>query len=276
MGWKSAGQRGLRWGLWTLVAWIFLRGVISLMPAGTAESAEPQKTQVQEIKEPAGLRAFPAMFAREYLTWQPTAPDERAERLRPYLAPGLDRQAGWTGSEGNGQQVQETWVYSTQQLSETRWEVTVAARILPDRTLFLSVPVAATPQGGWVVYGYPALVPPPAAGAFAEPPYFGQESTDQGDRAKTLLTGFFRAYFEQGDATYYLAPGTSVRAMRGGWAFDSVSKVVLLSQGTGTWAIADVGARDTATGARFTFRYTLQLTERDGRWYIQAIQQRGE
>jgi hypothetical protein len=291
MGWKGVGRTVLRWGIWVLLGWVLVRGVVSLLPAPPVQSAAPEAGKLPVATEPPGLRALPAMFAREYLTWLPANPDERAERLRPYLARSLDRQAGWTGKEGVGQTAEAAWVYAVKQVSQTRWLVTVAARVRPqapppaqappapaqpERTLFLAVPVSTTPEGGWTVYDYPSIIPAPVAGEVTEPLFYGQESTDKDDKVKTLLTGFFKAYFEGGDLTYYLAPGSTSAKLQGGWQFGQVSKVIVTASGGDTWALADVVATDTASGARFTSRYTTGLVDRDGRWYIKELLQRGE
>ncbi|HEY3369125.1 MAG TPA: conjugal transfer protein [Symbiobacteriaceae bacterium] len=304
----GAGLRVLRWGVWILLAWVLVRGVVSFLPASRTQAAEPQKTDVKSAAEPAGLRAFPEMFTREYLTWQPANPDERAERLKPFLAGSLDRQAGWTGKEGAGQAVENAWVYGVKQLSDTRWLVTVAARAvpyqegvaaapapaspagsapaapaapvgrktLPARLLFLAVPVSATGAGGWVVYDYPSLVPAPPRGEFTGPPFSGQTVTDKGDLVKGLLNGFFKAYLEGSDVTYYLMPNTKLPTMSGSWTFDSLGNVNLLNDSAGYLGVADVRAVDAVTGARFTYRYTLGLAEKDGRWYIKDLLQKGE
>lgn len=296
MAWKGAGMRALRWALWLLLAWVFVRGIVSLVPAPPPAAAQPAEATAREKREPDGLRAFPALFARHYLTWQPGNPDERADRLRPYLASRLDRHAGWSGKEGTGQTVLETFVYAAKEVSETRWLVTVAARTSPyqdvtepdrsgalvkvrkplaESTVYLAVPVARSAQGGWVVYDYPSLVAQPSGGPFDEPLYYGTEITDHDDRAKALLTDFFKAYLAGGHVTYLLVPGAQVQTVKQPWTFQSITRLTLLG-GTETWALAEVAALDPVTGSRFTFRYTTELVERDGRWYVRQILQRGE
>jgi hypothetical protein len=90
MGWRRVGRGIMRWSLWLVVSWVFVRGVISLLPEPPARAAESQPDAAAQA-EPAGLRAVPEMFAREYLTWTPGGTEDRAGRLAPYLARGLDR-----------------------------------------------------------------------------------------------------------------------------------------------------------------------------------------
>lgn len=297
---KGAGRGVLRWTLWVVLGWVFVRGILSFLPQTPATAAAPEPVG-QGATEPAGLRAAPEMFAREYLTWTAGGAEDRATRLQPYLARALERQAGWApGDDDAGQQVEQTWVYDVRSTSPTRWLVTVAARVVPfhnnvidqkdkdnqatkqterqalaPRIVFLAVPVSKS-GGGWVVYDYPALLPAPEAAVFDEPAYFGQELTDQGDRAKSLLTDFFKAYLSGTDVTYYLTPDTKLPTMKAGWNFQQLSGIRLIKADDGTWALADVAAVDPASGARYTYRYTVKLAERDGRWYVADMLQKGE
>jgi len=300
MGWKSAGRNVLRWGLWLFLGVVFIRGVVTFLPQAPAPVAEPQ-AEVKETAEPAGMRAIGEMFARDYLTWTQGAAEERAARMEPYLARGMDRQAGWApGDNDAGQQVEQTWVYDARPVSPTRWQVTVAARVvslkdttvvvkdqdnketartvreaLPARTVFLAVPVGKT-EGGWVVYDYPSLIPAPEPAAFGEPVLAGRETGDQDGRARALLTDFFRAYMSGGELTYYLAPGVQMRPVKAGWSFQQVSELTLLTADDGVWALSEVAVQDPSSGARYTHRYTVKLADRDGRWYVSDMLQKGE
>lgn len=289
---RRAGRAILRWGLWILLIWVFVRGVASFLPEPPAQAAEPPAA-TEAVVEPAGLRAFPAMFAREFLTWDAGGAEDHAVRLRPYLARGMDRQAGWAPSgEDGGQQVEETWVYDVSQASPNGWRVTVAARVtafrtvvvtekdqkrterkqLPPRTIFLSVPVGKT-DSGWVVSDYPALVPDPEPGAFSDPARAGRETSDAGGRVKTLLTDYFRAYLSGGELSYYVVPGKQMRSMPSGWTFQQIADLKLLTGDDGVWALADVAVEDSASGTRYLCRYHVQVVERDGRWYITDVWQ---
>ncbi len=290
--------RLLRWLVWAGLFLVFVRGAATIVLPGTA--AEPTVAQAAAVAvEPDGLRAFPLLFASEYLTWRAGDPEERVGRLRPYLSANLDNQAGWKmDASGRNQTVSATWVYGVQALSSTRWLVTVAARVEvgaaagaqagaglvaaapgngpATRTLFLAVPVAPS-GGGWVVYDYPTLIPPPTAAGFNEPLAYGQTVTDEGDRVRRLLTGFFRAYTGAGgeDVSYYLLPGVPAPGHLDLFSLESVDDVTLVRSGADTWALAGVTLHDPSTGARLTTRYTLNVLEQSGRWYIKEILQRG-
>lgn len=280
---RSAGKTVLRWFVWLLLAWIFVRGIVSFIPQSAATGAPQQAAQPPV--EPAGLRAVPEIFAQEYLTWRPGGAEERASRLQPYLAQHLDRQAGWSASDSaSGQRVEQTWVYEVQPVSPTRWQVTVAARVQPYREqvepnpaaaqlIFLAIPLGKA-EPGWVVYDYPSLLPTPVAGTFAEPLFYGQEQSDEGGRIRALLTDFFKGYLGGGDITYYLTPDLSLTPIQSGWSLLQVADLRLIQTDDSLWALVGVAAQDRT--ATYTYRYTVKLTERDGRWYVAGLLQKGD
>lgn len=295
MRWKGAGKSFLRWGVWALLGWIFIRGVISFVPQPLAEGSS-REGQAGSASEPPGLRATAEMFAREYLTWSPGDPAERAPRLRPYLAQSVERQAGWMeGDPTIGQQVEQTWIYALEPISPTRWQAVTAVRVsgyqqleavdgegalgarsqLGARTLYLAVPLAQV-EGGWLVYDYPSLVPPPQPGAFTEPLYYGQGTSDLDGRVQALLTDFFRAYLTGGNITYFLAPGTALAPIEPQLREVHLRELRLVESSNELWALADIQAQDPLTSARYTFRYTVRLHDLDGRWFVADLLEKGD
>jgi len=101
---------------------------------------------------------------------------------------------------------------------------------------------------------------------------------DAGGRVKALLTGFFRAYAAggEGDVAYFLVPDLSLRGLEGALEFVEVRELSLRRLGDETWAYALVRFQDPVTGAHLDQRYTLRVVERDGRWYIAEMVQKGD
>jgi len=162
---------GLRVAVWILLAWIFVIGVASFFTE-TEAASNSQGQELGQMNEPPGLRSD--RFVREYLTRQPSRSEERAQHLATYTASGLDMSLN-DGAGTTNQQVQATWVHSVKSVSPTRWLVTVVTLVtdpteIPPRPTYLAVPVGQTPEGGWVVYDYPTLVPhgQPSLPAFAD------------------------------------------------------------------------------------------------------------
>lgn len=289
MKWQGAGRKALRWGVWILLGWVLLRGLISFLPGRGSEEALASAPELAQ--EPDGLRSFPALFAWEYLTWQSDDPEERAERLKPYLHRSLDRQAGWiAGSDRGSQRAEAAWVYGVRELGADRYLVTVTARVASQaeireagglqrqqgsRTLWLAVPIIRTAEGRWLVYDYPSLLPAPARGETVLAAEVGTAVEDPGGGVRMLLQSFFRAYFG-GDVTYFMAPGAEIPTLTDPWLFVELGKLSQYETAAGRRVLAEVVVRDTLTAARYKLRYTLYLNERDGRWYVRDIEQKGD
>ncbi len=280
---KRIGYGALRLFVWLLLAWVLVRGVVSFLP-DSASGTAPANALSTPGTASTSHQAVATLFAYEFLTWRPNDPVEHAQRIAPYLDPQLDPQAGWTSPTGlDTQRATNAWVASAKQLSASRWLVTVVTLVssAPDaapKAVYLAVPVGQTTEGGWVVYDYPTLLPPPTAGNFTEPLHYGAEVADQDDQIRTLLTKFFPAYFaaNQADLAYLLDPGAGIQAFQSPWTYDSIANLILSQTDDGLYALTEVLLVDPATGARFTSRYTIALADREGRWYISQILQEGE
>lgn len=285
MGFRVAALRGARWILWILLAWVFIRGIFSILlppPRAEAPAAAPAAPAADHSEAPGALGA---LFAREYLTWKAGQEAQRAERLRGLLAPHLDGQAGWSAGGTLADQTAEgTWPFHVRQMADGKWLVTVAARVTTHtaagpapRLLYLAVPVAAGP-GGYQVYDFPTFVPAPAAaGTAVAPDLAGQDVSDEGGQVRALLTGFFKAYAAGGsaDVTYFLEPGSKAGGLQGALEFKAVDELTLRVVEGQTWASAVVSMVDPLSGAAARQRYTLQVVQRDGRWYVKQLMQKG-
>lgn len=285
MGVRLAALKGARWLLWLVLVWILVRGIASIIlppPEAAPPAPAPAAVKPADLESPG---AFAALFAREYLTVQTGKESERAARLQPLLVRSLDSQAGLAaGTARTADQVAEsTWPFRVEQQSETRYLVTVAARVTTatekgpaTRNLYLAVPVLRGPEG-YAVYDYPGVVPGPAPAALNEPLLAGEEFSDPTGEINTLLVNFFKAYASGGQAEvgYYLEPGLKLRGLEGAAQFTDLQGVSLRKQGSETWAAALVGLADPVSGYQMRQRYTVQLVQRDGRWYIKQILQKG-
>lgn len=286
MGFRMAALKGARWLLWTFMGLIMVRGIASFVlpaPKAPAEAAAPPPAAaVAPDREPPA--AFAALFAREYLTWSAGKESDRAARLQGLIAQGLDSQAGWSAGEKPLNQVAEaTWPFAVRSPGEHQWLVTVAARVTTataggpqPRTVYLAVPVWGE-AGSYVVYDYPTYVAGPAAPGARDSSPAGEQVLDSDGQIRTLLTGFFRAYAAGGaaDVTYFLEPGATAGGLGGAQVFKAIADIAVRRSGQETWAGVLVTMADPLTGTSANQRYTLELVQRDGRWYIKQIVQKG-
>jgi hypothetical protein len=271
----------LRTTLYLVLCLLLVRGAASFLPKQPPPVAKQE--QAAKPPDPPGLQGLPALFATEYLTWDAANPTERAARLVPYILPGLDPQAGWHPGPAPGRQtVMGAWTLATQPAGPGRWLATVAARVQTEpalakeaasRTLYLSLPLVLTESGTLAIAGPPALLPQPLATGAPAQPVAGDPVKD--DRADALLPIFFSAYFSGADTSYFLLPGRRLDPGPTGFALKEVGKAELLRQDGRLLSSVQVTVQERASGATFTFRYTLELAERDGRLYIQDLLQKG-
>ncbi|MDF2630931.1 MAG: hypothetical protein K0R39_4762 [Symbiobacteriaceae bacterium] len=299
MGFRVGVLKGARWFLWLFVAFIFVRGIASFFvsPRAATEAVAEAAPPVVVPADREAPAAFAALFAREYLTFAPGQEADRAARLKPMLlAGGPDAQAGWSASSaGAAQTVLGTWPFRVTTVSDTTWQVTVAARVstlvpvpaqtadakpsvaATERTIYLSVPVLGGADG-YVVYDYPTVVPAPAAASsLKEPAQAGTVMTDPNGQIRTLLSGFLKAYTAgtAADATYFMEPGAKVEGLAGTQVFGAITELTVRKVDGAVWADALVSMNDPISQISTRQRYTVEVIERDGRWYVKQILQKG-
>lgn len=276
----------LRTLLYLLLALLLIRGAASFLPKPPPATAARQPEAAASKPpdpDPPDLQALPALFATEYLTWETKDPAERAMRVALYLLPGIDPHLGWRpGTAPSSQTVQSAFTVQTQPDGPDRWLATVAAIVQLEptldgspktRTLYLSVPLALTKTRALAVSGPPALLPLPLGRTAAASAPEGTAVQD--DRAAPLLTSFFTTYFSGGNTSYFLAKEARLVGYPTSFTLKEVGKPEIRKTRDSLTADVPVTAQDLASGSTFTFRYTLRLTDREGRLYILDLLQKG-
>ncbi|HYG59334.1 MAG TPA: conjugal transfer protein [Symbiobacteriaceae bacterium] len=297
-------QLVLRRCLWLLLAWLMLRGVVDIIsppqppPPVTVAPPAPPAVDSEEA------RAFAALFAREYLTWDAGFNQgERQARLAPFLPGYLDARGGLNLTDATGsQRVVDARIWELRAITDQTARVTILADVVtiapagtPDhatgdalgtatvpvtaggrpRRLALSVPLSLAGPG-FVVYDYPAFVPLPSSGALDEYPEAGGQAVSTPAAVQELLAGFFRAYAEGSriEVSYFLVPDTRLVGLGGVFQFRELGAVELRTAGDAFDARVEVALADPAVGSIYRQRYLVRLVQRD-RWYIQHIAQEG-
>ncbi|HYF95149.1 MAG TPA: conjugal transfer protein [Symbiobacteriaceae bacterium] len=277
-----------RWVIWILAGFVMLRGLISLLPDSQAAAGPAPPPVAAEPPADPRIAGFAAFFAREYLTFTPADPAERAARLAPFLAPGIDRTGGLDSSgAAHAQSVVGLWPWHLEDRGPGRWTVTVIAQVQdgaeagkaapPPRYLALSVPVSAW-KGGFAVSAYPAFVPVPLDKPDAEmgAPDPGEVVSETDAEVRDLLLGFLKAYTggTPAEIRYYLLPGVELPGLGGQFAFRDLLSFQLRKDGERYWAAAVALLRDSASGADYRQHLLLELSKGE-RWYIKDIAQKG-
>ncbi|MEU9888219.1 conjugal transfer protein [Sphaerisporangium sp. NPDC051011] len=288
-GWSGGGGRWLVWTgriiLWVLIVVIVVNGVRAVIermtqsdtPASTA--ATPTGSGFPE-KE---ATAFVSQFANAYLNFDGAKPDDRAERLKPFLPEGAaDRQLGWNGV---GRMSAGTFQLADIEVQDAQNAVvTVFAQSGPQRWK-LSVPVY-TSGGSFVVSGEPALLP--AGGPAGLPQVAGPEHDETAEaELRPQLDGFFKAY-AQGDATQlqrYVVQGVTLEGFGNKLTLSELKSVTVPPGGTSreitavvVWGMpttataspaATAGAGGQPAGLEQAYRLTVE--KQGDNWYIKDI-----
>jgi hypothetical protein len=248
--------------LGVLVAILCVAGVRSILGPRTTEAAPVASAPRYDL----GAAAFAQSFASAYLTWGPTMPEgQRTEALKPFLAQGLEADAGLAPAPKSTEAVNSTAVAEeTREGSIT--DVLVVAETSAG-TQYLSVPVTRDERGLLSVVSYPALVGPPATDTTVAVADLSPVE-DQG--LETVVSRGLRNYLT-GEAANLRADLTSEAVVSLPPQPLTVGEIDSVN-----WLVqhhtvsVQVEAKD-AQGAELILTYQIGVVRKD-RWYIDSIQ----
>ncbi|MEU4932034.1 conjugal transfer protein [Streptomyces yokosukanensis] len=242
--------RGLLWFVLLLAA---ITGVRSWFFPAKAPAPKAPTVSTAPAYPDAEAQAVAARFARAYLGWDESNPDERVQLLASVLAADSDTTMGW---DGHGRQdvlaVQPDAVTTgTDHQARVRVDVLIqpgaaatgdkgkktAATSAPARWVGLDVPVVET-SGRVIVTGPPGLVGIPKSGPKAPDLPTTKTDPDLSTQTQDTVQKFFQAY-ATGGTDAVTAPGASVPDLPNGITFKSLV----------AWsADTDTGSGDDRTG----------------------------
>lgn len=251
-----------RVALWALIALLLIEGV-----SGVLASPEQERAQVgrADAVDPA-TSAFAVRFTRAYLSG--ASPQE----LAPLLVPGAEAPV----FSGAGIEVDQAEVAGIDDLGAGEAIVTVVAELGDARTLYFAVPTARASAGGVAALGVPALVAgPPGVGEPVEAPQplAGPSAGEIADLARRFLPVYVSAESTE-EISYLLAPGAAVTPPGGGLEVQEVFRVKQLGSGEGPrrTVVAEARVRDSVSSAVLVLAYRLEVTQGDGRWYVERVE----
>jgi Conjugative transposon protein TcpC len=246
-----------------LLALVLIVAGVRATFAPTPKAAAVRTTAV--ATDDPGAAAFAEGFARAYLSWDAKRPDDRTQRLAPYVG-ALDADAGLKPGAETSQGVLWTSVVGERREEQARL-VTVAVQTTR-RLVYLSVPVSRDARGFLAITSYPAIVGPPATNPKARAP---EEDEVEDAGLVDVVTRAMRNYLA-GNRQNLLAdltpdalvspPGEPLQVA------DTNERV--------TWVVpsrrvaVELDARD-ASDSVWTLRYELDVSKRE-RWYVHSVQ----
>ena len=236
-----------------------VRNIFGSRPASVAPAATAPSYDV-------GAAAFAQSFASTYLTWGPSVPEaERIRALKPFLAQGVEADAGLEPAPKSAETVADT-----EAAEETRAGSVIDVLVVAETsqgTQYLSVPVARGERGLLSIVSYPALVGPPATDA-GEDELRLTPVEDQG--LETVVSRAVR--------NYLTGQAANLRADLTAEAVVSLPPEPLEVSGidSANWLVprrtvaVQVEAKD-SQGAQLTLTYQVGVVRRV-RWYVDSIQ----
>ncbi|WP_131741754.1 conjugal transfer protein [Actinomadura roseirufa] len=266
--WGGSGGRWWVWVgravLWAVILVILVNGIRAPFERFTADD-----TATRGTPEPgkgtgfpsSAASAFAVQFADAYLNFDQKSAAAREAQLRPFLPEGAAGQYGWNGV--GAMQVQSVQAAGVEARDDANATVTLIARS-GDKWLRLAVPVYADKNGGMVVSGRPALLPPPKK---ATVPQNGVRERDTAleSELQSFLKTFFDAYASGEQAALsHFTDGSPIDGLAGAVSLVAVKEVVAPKGASGqrtvtatvTWQL--VGANGGGNGElEQTYRLTM-------------------
>lgn len=266
----------------TTLAWTSNFGLLKVNKAVEVKKDE-SKDQFEEIS----AHTFAKTFAKEYLFWNAGNEETRKERLKPFLAPGLDEQAGFNFKDIEW----NSWarmidVWSVTEREEGRLDVLIYAETQMSKVenpeekkrvdRWLVVPIKKAGPS-YVVIGTPYYVPPP------EPEIKEEEEKkeerrervdmDTRDSITSFMESFWKVYTTgTPDEIQYFIKGDKQKGLTGILSYRELVKIDAFKEGKTYRVECDIRFLDLSSGGEVVYPYVLQVKQEGDRWYVTNIQ----
>lgn len=288
---KPATQRrsATAGGRWKLLAfrYVILAAVLMIVVSGIKSILTPPASIEASVKsqvlQQLGGQGFPAQqaeavavrYASSYLNFSQPSAQVRAASLQPYLPSQqttIGSSAGWNGS-GSQSLIAGPIPAGIQVQNSTNAIVTVAAETNQNRWLYLAIGVRAG-NGGAVVTGLPAFVPPPPKLNVSTPTAI-QPDQQVTAAMQPILNGFFAAWGASSPSLpRYLAPQASLAAQAGlsGALTEANVSNISVPPGGSTRTLTCQVTWNVPGGGQLTQDYQVQIELVAGSWSIVNVQ----
>lgn len=303
--------KGAFWTGFTLVLFLSVVAIIRVGNAGAGTVEHPVKQVTKEVNFAAGegAQSFAQNFASQYFNWQNTdvGKKDRVERLKPYLAIGLDEQAGlgFEGMEWNSS-LSKSQVWKVEETGKNTANITLRVHHLLKRTVqpdpkateeaaksetpappakeqqagpyekYFVVPIKTDGQS-FAVYDIPYFVAGPKKPEITADTQVDEEGkindTQLQEQVISALNTFFKVYTTgtQDELSYYIK-GDSISSMTGIMTFQQV-KDILITPGTSSkeYKIFTKSIfQENQSKAQVVYPYELVLVKED-RWFVKEM-----
>ncbi len=297
---KNTLLRICRVVLWGMLAFVFLKGVVSTFRADTLTEA---KLLINDFKAELNVNkklnneilAFAQNFVKEYLTYEANGESDYKERLKAYMAnagsvEGMDLRNG----AADAVYVQ---AYRLEQCSDTQWDVYVLAEVEYTQNVmdssaqeyrtetekaqtYLKVPVYVDGEF-MTVESLPLFISDSMLlEDYPGAEYYGTAADEKtASDVETAVTNFLKAYYEQDETVidYYLSKDArqeQFSGLNGRYQFVKMNTVKCYREQNQNVVvcIANFYVKDSINSAQIQQKLLLQLVqESDGKYYILSI-----
>lgn len=309
-------KKMLKGVFWTSFALALFLSVVAIVRVGNASISQAKTEPMQQVEQKKnyaaseGAQSFAENFAAQYFNWQNTdqGKADRVKRLQPYLAKGLDEQAGlsFDGMEWDSS-LTKSQVWNVKETGEDTALITLriqhtlkkstppdpaaveAAKSqnkpLPEATeqtkgtyvKYFVVPVKTNGQS-FVVDKVPYFTAAPKKPAITANTAFNEDGkiTDPKlqDEITSALNTFFKVYTTgtQEELSYYVK-GDEIPSMNGIITFKEVkSSVIQPGQSKNEYNVhAVVIFQENQSNGQVIYPYELRLVKEDNRWFVKEM-----
>ena len=290
---------------WTGFALVFFLSAVAIVRVSNLDTNQAEAKQIQPEEKKVnyavseGAQSFAQNFARDYFDWQNS--DEgiktRAERLQPYLATGLDKQAGlsFEGMEWNSS-LSASQVWNIEDTSKDTALITLRVEQILNKTTsqdsnedpseeksgphekYFVVPIQ-TDGKSFVVHQIPYFNSPPEKPNITSDTSIDENGKIQDTKLQEEITSalntFLKVYTNgtQEELSYYMKD-EDIQTMTGVITFKEIKSLVIKQDGsTNQYKVnATVVFQENQSKAQVVYPYELTLVKEDNRWFVHSIQ----
>ncbi len=298
---KTAGLKVLRILIWMVLAFIFIRGTITLIrPDPVSAMQKKEDNFMTKVSSTNAFEnkafSFAQNFAKDYMTHIPNDEASYKQRILKYMQQDLAESVKFDDNDYTT--VLYSQAYDIKKYSDTQYDVFVYLRVqyktenksvpqidpnniqynISENDVYLDVPVAYT--NNFVVEDVPAVVAAPTKGYIESNSYNGNSASDSvNSDVQTDLNQFFKAYYEQNQTQvdYFLDldSGQTVNALNGRYTFDKLDKVTTYSTKSQNvyLAIVEFNVKD-VNGNSLPQKFNVKITNKNSKYYINQLNTR--
>jgi len=219
--------------LWTVILFLLLRGIASILAPGSEQRLEQIVTDYQadaKLRETVQVEAaaFAEDFAYEYYTFSGKFNSDYEQRVKRYLAKNLEIKSPSADQYQTivnlASATEITYESSTNFDVDVHLQVTYVPMAVgaekKQKDIYIRVPINADKKGNYAVSSMPAYVPQIKAAAIEPVDTYkgGQVETGEIQKIKETLNSFFTAYYSgtSNEISYYLTADSEIKDVAAG------------------------------------------------------------